>query len=491
VPSLTLLTGRPDRATAVIAGVGAAGAALVAWTSYAVGTGPGHHLDPARASGPERWPYEVGVALLVLAWLALGRLVLDPTVGAMTRRVCWAGAAMAVPLLASAPLTSQDAWAYLAQANVAVHGLDPYSVGPAAVPGPFTDAVAREWLQTGSPYGPLWIGICRGVVTVVGPHPWAGVFALRALAGAGMVVIAFALVRLCRATGARPEFALWLAVVGPFPFLMLLGGMHNDAVMLGLLLCGVAAAATAPALWRAVLLGALLVGCAGAIKANAMVVAPILPLVWHRYAAPAGEPDRDPIPIRLWVRAGAAATLTGIVVVFLLGLVQGFGVGWVAHLDEARIGVQWLSLPQQVGNLAHVLAPGHVAELRRDRWNLVHPVGLVFTACALGIVTLTARRRPPLRTLAWLMLVLAVGTPAPRPWYLLWPLVFLAADRVPMRLLVPAVAGLAALSLWYPPSVRPPVPAWVLLVLFVPLLAVVAAVVRRVPAGAPVPERTG
>jgi hypothetical protein len=144
-----------------------------------------------------------------------------------------------------------------------------------------------------------------------------------------------------------------------------------------------------------------------------------------------------------------------------------------------------------VGNLAHVLAPGHVAELRRDRWALVHPVGLVFTACALGAVMLTARHRPPVRTLAWLMLVLVVGTPAPRPWYLLWPLVFLAAERVPMRLLVPVVAGLAALSLWYPPSVRPPVPTWVLLVLFVPLLALVAAVVRRVPAGTAVPDRIG
>lgn len=487
----TLPTRRPDRATAVIAGVGAVGAALVAWTSYAVGTGPGHHLAAARATSPERWPYEVGVALLVLAWLALGRLVLDPTITGMTRRVCWAGAVTALPLLASAPLTSQDVWAYLAQANVAAHGLDPYSVGPAAVPGPFTDAVAQEWVHAGSPYGPLWIGICRVVVILVRPHPWAGVFALRLLVVAGMVVMAFALVRLCRATGARPEVALWLALAGPFSFLMLLGGLHNEAVMLALLLCGVALAATVPALWRAVLLGALLLGCAGAIKANALVVAPVLPLVWQWYAAPAAKPEREPMPVRRWLLSGGAATLTGVAVLFLLGLAHGFGVGWVTHLDEARIGVQWMSLPQQVGNVAHVFLPGRVAELRRDRWQLVHPVGLVFTAGALAVVTLTARRRPPLRTLAWLMLVLVVGSPAPRPWYLLWPLVFLAADRVPTRLLVPVVAGAAALSLWYPPSVRPPVPEWVLLVLFLPLLAVVARVVRRTPAGAVLPDRIG
>jgi alpha-1,6-mannosyltransferase len=253
--------------------------------------------------------------------------------------------------------------------------------------------------------------------------------------------------------------------------------------MLGLLLCGVLIAATVPTLWRAVLLGAVLVGCAAAIKANALVVAPILPLVWQRYAAPATEPSSGPIAVRRWVLAGGAAAAASVAVVILMGLVEGFGVGWAAHLDEARIGVQWLSLPQQVGNVAHVLSPDHVAELRRDRWNLVHPVGLAFTGCALVLLTLTARRRPPLRTLAWLMLVLVVGAPAPRPWYLLWPLVFLAADRVPVRVLVPVVAGVAAFSLWYPPSVRPPVPAWVLLVVFVPLLAATAAVARRAPAG--------
>ena len=487
----TLLTRRPGRATVVIAGVGATGAALVAWTSYTVGTGPGHHLRAARATGPERWPYEIGIALLVLAWLALGRLVLDPRVTGMARRVCWAGAAMAVPMLASAPLTSQDVWAYLAQANVAAHGLDPYSVGPGAVPGPFTDAVAQEWVHTGSPYGPLWIGICRVVVLVVRPHPWAGVFVLRALVVAGMAVIAFALVRLSRVTGSRPEVALWLALVGPFPFLMLLGGLHNEAVMLGLLLCAVGLAATIPARWRAVLLAALLVGCAGAIKVNALAVAPILPLVWHWYADPAGAPEREPIPLRTWLVSGGVATLTASAVVFLLGLAHGFGVGWLANVDEAKIGVQWLSLPQQVGNVAHVFWPARVAELRRDRWQLVHPVGLAFTACALAVVTLTARRRPPLPTLAWLMLVFVVGSPAPRPWYLLWPLVFLAVDRVPRRLLVPIVAGAAAISLWYPPSVRPPVPGWVLVALFVPLLAMVATLVRRLPAAVPLPDRVG
>jgi alpha-1,6-mannosyltransferase len=173
VPALPLTRRRATSSTAVIAVVGYIGSALVARASYVVGTLPGDHLDVDVATGPYRWVFEIGVGLLVLAWLALGHLVLDETITGMTRRVWWAGAAMAAPLLVAAPVTSQDVWAYLGQANVAAHGLDPYSVGPASVQGPYADGVATAWLHSPSPYGPLWLWICRLVVAVSHPHPWA------------------------------------------------------------------------------------------------------------------------------------------------------------------------------------------------------------------------------------------------------------------------------------------------------------------------------
>ena len=169
--SLPLLTRRPTASTVALAIVGVVGSGLVARASYVVGALPHHYIDREAATGPYRWPYEIGVALLVLAWLGLGRLVLDHSVSGMTRRVSWAAGAMAAPLMVAAPVTSQDVWAYLGQANVAVHGLDPYSIGPASAPGPYAHAVAHDWLHTGSPYGPLWLWICRVIVDLTDPTP--------------------------------------------------------------------------------------------------------------------------------------------------------------------------------------------------------------------------------------------------------------------------------------------------------------------------------
>jgi alpha-1,6-mannosyltransferase len=474
MPTLTWLARRPTASTAVIAAVGCAGSVLIARASYVVGTLPQHHLDKTVATGPWRWPYEVGIALVVLAWLALGRLVLDPAVTGMLRRTCWAGAAMALPLIVAAPVTSQDVWAYLGQANVAAHGLDPYSVGPGAVPGPFADAVAHEWVDARSPYGPLWLWISRGVVELTQPHPWAGMFVLRTLGLLGIVAIGVALVRLCRATGGRPEVALWLAVVGPLPLLMLVAAVHNESVMLALMLVGVAIAATESRMWRALALGAVLVGAAGAVKVTALVALPFLPLVWMRYADPARSASSATSPTyRRWIPPGALAAAIGVGTMLALGVVTGFGTGWGHSVGGGTVGGRWFSVPQQLGSVLHLLDPGQVAGQPVGGFSHVHLIGLLFLAASLAAVTVTALPRPPLETLALALLLVVVSSTAPRIWYLLWPLVLVAvtvsADRARRGLLVGAVAGSATLALWIPPSVRPPLPEWVLLALLVPL----------------------
>jgi alpha-1,6-mannosyltransferase len=477
---------RRTRVTAGAALVGCLGSILIARASYVVGTIPGHHLSRADATGPWRWPYEVGVVLVVVSWLVLGRLVLDRTVDGMARRGTAAAAVVFAPLLFSAPLTSQDVWYYLASGNLSVHGLNPYSVGPNAVHGPYSGAVDRVWLSLPSPYGPLWTWTSEVVVRLTHPHLWWGLAGMRVVAVAGIVMIGYAMVRLCRATGARPEVALWLTVGNPFVALMLMGGVHNDAVMLGLLVLGVAVTATARTQGRGLLLGAVLVGLAAAIKVNALVVAPFLPLVWRQYAAPlaartSGPRDTSPEPLRwpAWLRQGAATTAVGLGTVLLLTLASGLGLGWVSKVGGGVIGVRWLSVPTTIGTWLSHLAPGHVSSDLRARYPLVHRIGLGFLVVSVAAATLTARRRPVLRTLALVMLLLTVSAPAPRLWYLLWPLVFLAADRIPRRLLVGVVAFSGALVLWYPPSVRPPMPPVVLLLLMAPMLAVAALVVHR------------
>jgi alpha-1,6-mannosyltransferase len=260
--------------------------------------------------------------------------------------------------------------------------------------------------------------------------------------------------------------------------IMLLGGLHNEAVMLALLVGGVAVAAGIDDLRRALLIGATLVGAAAAIKVIALVALPFLPMVWWRYAGPR-RPSYP--PARRLVAVGVATSIGGVAVLVAVGLVTGFGFGWASHVGDGTIGVRWLSVSQQIGNLAHLVAPGQVADLPKDRYPLVHPVGLVFLALALAALTLTARRRPPVRTLALAMLMIVLSSPAPRLWYLLWPLMFLVVDSLRPIVVVLAAAASATLVLWFPASVRPQPPEWLLMVLVVALAWLVAAITRPDP----------
>ena len=174
--------------------------------------------------------------------------------------------------------------------------------------------------------------------------------------------------------------------------------------------------------------------------------------------------------------------------VLVLGLVSGFGLGWVSHVGEGSVGVRWLSIPQQVGNVLHLLAPSHVADLPADRYPLLHPLGLVLLALGLVALIVTARRRPPVRTLALAMLVFVVSSPAPRTWYLLWPLLFWVVERHSPRVVIAVAAASATLALWFPASVRPQPSEWLLLVLFVALAALATAIIRP---AAPETERVG
>lgn len=118
--SLAMLTG----------GIGCAGVLRV---DPILGDGPlsalryGHGRDLATAM------FYLGLALLVAAWVWLGREVLAGRTGDRTVLVC-AGTWL-MPMLVSPPLFTRDVYAYLAQGAVALHGFDPYTAGPEVLPG--------------------------------------------------------------------------------------------------------------------------------------------------------------------------------------------------------------------------------------------------------------------------------------------------------------------------------------------------------------------
>src|SRR5689334_6865389 len=109
-----------------------------------------------------------GVALMLIAWLALGRRVLA---GQATEFVMKATTAFwLAPLLVSVPVFSRDTYSYLAQGALLRDGLDPYAVGPVANPNSLLDNVSPIWSITTAPYGPVFILVAKLVTMVIGNH---------------------------------------------------------------------------------------------------------------------------------------------------------------------------------------------------------------------------------------------------------------------------------------------------------------------------------
>ena len=114
----------------------------------------------------------VGVALMLTAWLWLGRRVIDRSATEYTM-VATTGFWLA-PLLLSVPVFSRDTYSYLAQGALLRDGFDPYLVGPIDNPNSLLDNVSPIWTTTTAPYGPAFILVAKFVTLLVGNDVVAG-----------------------------------------------------------------------------------------------------------------------------------------------------------------------------------------------------------------------------------------------------------------------------------------------------------------------------
>src|ERR1700752_998122 len=181
-----------------------------------------------------------GAVMMALAWLMLGRFTLGER--RMTRSqldrtlLLWV-----VPLLIAPPMYSRDVYSYLGQSQIAINGLDPYKVGPATGLGldhVFTLSVPTMWRETPAPYGPLFLWIGRGISALTGENIVAAVLCHRlgVLVRGGLIV--WGTPRLARRCGVAEVRALWLGDANPLLIMHLVAGVHNEALMLGLMLAG-------------------------------------------------------------------------------------------------------------------------------------------------------------------------------------------------------------------------------------------------------------
>ncbi|WP_273413849.1 alpha-(1-_6)-mannopyranosyltransferase A [Corynebacterium appendicis] len=320
--------------------LGAAGAALMMVGSFGAGAtrNRGGVLDAFGISflsyghgrGLLNIALTAGLVLLVVGWVAAGRFVLaDRTEPGVRDRFEFAKASLwsaTAPLLLAAPLMSRDVYSYLMQGAMVRDGFDPYSEGAAINPGPYLLEVSHDWRNTTTPYGPLHLWIGNGVTSFVGDNVMAGIICYKFISLAGFATIAWAVPRIARRLGGDPALALWLGVANPVMLVHMVGGMHNESVMVGLVSLGLVAC-----LSRRFLLGTVLIGVAVSLKATAAVTLPFV--VWMALHCYAPEGTRLTRRVGVFMAACFAVVSASVATVAAVTLASGTSWGWLAEIS--------------------------------------------------------------------------------------------------------------------------------------------------------------
>ncbi|WP_238547252.1 polyprenol phosphomannose-dependent alpha 1,6 mannosyltransferase MptB [Actinoplanes friuliensis] len=414
----------------------------------------------------------VGTALLISAWW-WGRHVVPSTRWALITTGLWL-----LPVLPFLPLGSADVYSYACQGYVQHAGGDPYAMGVQEFGCPWLDSVATSWRDSPAPYGPLFLILAAWAVGLAGDSLGAVIAGLRVIALAGLALTALGLPVLARRAGKDPARAVWLVLACPLVLVHLVSGAHNDALMIGLIVAGLALIAKSATLppttgqpsllnadrsgfsdaaqqdqssateredpdrlsgtrgglgrpaWRVLAFlvgGGVVLGLAVAVKATAVVVLPFAVLAVVRNSAPLRALWRPAVAI-----GGGALLATAV-----LSLVSGRGFGWVAGLARSGDSVTWGSPSTAVGLTVEFLVRLFGPEI--NAVPVTRAIGVVLLAVILVALWWRARQGGALPGAGLALAATVLCAPVFHPWYATWPLAVLATTGT--RLRDPATTG--------------------------------------------------
>lgn len=355
-----------------------------------------------------------GMVLMLFAWFWLLQIRLR------SKTVSWSQTAATfvawtLPMLVVAPIFSRDVYTYAAQGEMVSHHISPYAYGPGVMGTgtAFTTLADPIWWQSASPYGPLFLRIDGSIVSVSGHSVLMSVVVLRLLALIGVVLAAVGVGFIARYFHRDPMLAVILVALNPLVLLHLVGGAHNDALMVGLLVVGVALA-----LYRHPILGIVFCACAVSVKAPAALG--VVFIGWSCLG------ERESGPPRRVLGVGIAATI-GAAVMAALAQLTGLGWGWISGLSNPGVARTWLDVPTGLGMFfGKVLFSIGLHGMTSDAVAATRFAGLV-VAFAVSLYLLTHCDRIGLvRALGLSLLAVALLGPAVQPWYLTWGLIVLA-----------------------------------------------------------------
>ena len=355
-----------------------------------------------------------GLLLLMRVWLRLAEVV-KLHGGAPLKSLWWVFVLWATPMLVAPPMFSRDVFSYAAQGEMTSHHLSPYILGPFSLgSSPYVNPVDPLWNNAPAPYGPFFLFLDGSIARLTRHNQLATVVGLRLLEVAAVVMIGYGITLAARAMHRDPGEAFVLSALNPLVLLTLIGGAHNDAIMTGFLVLGVAFALRRQLVWSLVLCA-----CAAAIKAPAAYGLAFVAWTWMGVGTPLRQRWR-PIAIA----TGVAALTLGV-----WTWLAGFGFGWVRNLLSNGTVRSWAAPATALG-----LAISH----------LLHGLGSsVSTASVLSVTRFLgfaaagafalwflwhAERRGWVRSLGVALLLLVVLGPVVQPWYLAWGIILLAAS---------------------------------------------------------------
>ena len=360
----------------------------------------------------------LAVACLVALWLLGAWVVLRDRVPPLV--VAAIAAVWALPVVLAPPMLSQDAYAFLAQGDVASRGA-PYR-SPSDVLGHSSvllHAVDPLYRGRVSPYGPLALRLFSTCLAVAHNDPVVALICLRIVVLLAVAVAAWSAWLL--APPARKGLALWLVAANPLVLLHVVGGLHLEGLLMAALGLVWALHSAGRTRWAVVL-----VLIAASIKVTAIVVLPVLLIVAHRRGGWRAAAEH----------AGAAL---GATVVLLLVLAPDPLGWWSAVPGTLRV---WdpVSLPTQAALLWATLT----STSPQVALPLLRGVSLTLGAAAAIYLCATASRRLPAATAGFLLLAATVTGPALWPWYFGPAVVCLAIAGGRTELIVAAAASAAA-----------------------------------------------
>jgi Glycosyltransferase family 87 len=399
-PTLRAVAGRAALIGLFVAGmaiaIGAAG-----HSSFLVPSGrrhfPGWMAGPFGALGAGKLTGAMFV-LLVLAMSGAYAVALVCAKGLSARWVIGGIVALNLVFLLAPPLLSTDVFSYIDYGRLgAVHGLDPYAHGAAAVrhdPAfPFTGHI---WRHTRSVYGPLFTLGTYPLAALGVPAAMWGLKVLMAISSLGICALVW---RGARDRGLDPARAAMLFGLNPIVLIYAVGGGHNDLLMLALAMVGVVLIGHRREAW-----GAGSVVASAAVKVSAIALLPFMVLGSAR-------PRR--------VLLGAAVGTAAVAAIALIAF-GGNAFSFIRDIGKQQSLVSGTSVPSEVTQLFGLQRVG----------TGVHVIAQALLVVSVAYLLWRTWRGGDWVTAAgWTLLVLSVTTTWLLAWYTLWALPLAAISR--------------------------------------------------------------